>query len=83
MKKRIDDVKPSSGAGGVFPAQSVEKTAAFDRERPYNSLPNLPPPNLELETKPVLKQTTAASRALAELKGAGNLIPDQAVLVIC
>lgn len=81
MKKRRGKVESFSGAGGLSLAQSDEKTAAFDRERPYNGLPNLPPPNLELETKPVLKQTTAASRALAELKGAGDLIPNQAVLV--
>lgn len=53
----------------------------FDPDQPYNNLPSLPPQRVELETKAVLKQTTAASRALAELKGAGNLIPNQAVLV--
>jgi Fic family protein len=39
------------------------------------------PPRADVETKAVLKQCVAASRALAELKGAGGLIPDQAILI--
>lgn len=54
---------------------------AFDRNKPYNSLPLLPPSGVELETKAVLKQAIAANRVLAELKGAGDLIPNQALLV--
>ena len=53
----------------------------FDRDVPYNTLPDLPPANTELETRAVLKQAIAANRALAELKGAGDLIPNQALLV--
>jgi Fic family protein len=53
----------------------------FDRNRPYKDLPLLPPFGVELETKAVLKQAIAANRALAELKGAGDLIPNQALLV--
>jgi len=52
----------------------------FDRNRPRNDLPLLPP-SAELETKAVLKKAISANRALAELKGAGALIPNQAVLV--
>jgi len=52
----------------------------FDPKQPYNDLPLLPPPG-ELETKPVLKRCVAANKALAELKGAGDLIPNQAVLI--
>jgi Fic family protein len=52
----------------------------FDRARPHNDLPALPPA-LELETKAVLKQLVGTTRALAELKGAGDLIPNQSVLV--
>lgn len=52
-----------------------------DRRKPYNELPALPPAGVELETRAVLKQAIAAGRALAELKGAGDVIPDQAVLV--
>ncbi|MCK4623221.1 MAG: Fic family protein [Desulfuromonadales bacterium] len=53
---------------------------SFDPQKPYNDLPTLPP-SIELETKPVLKQAISANRALAELKGAGELVPNQAVLI--
>jgi Fic family protein len=53
---------------------------SFDRAKPYNELPLLPP-RVELETKAVLKRCVAANRALAELKGAGDLIPNQAMLI--
>lgn len=52
----------------------------FDRDRPYNELPPLPP-KAELETKRVLKAAIGARTALAELKGAGGLIPNQRVLI--
>jgi Fic family protein len=52
----------------------------FDRTKPYNELPLLPP-IVELETKRILKQVVASSRALAELKGVGDLIPNQAILL--
>ena len=52
----------------------------FDPEEPYNDLPLLPPAG-ELETKAVLKRCVAANKALAELKGAGDLIPNQSVLI--
>jgi Fic family protein len=54
---------------------------AFDRKLPHNDLPLLPPTNAELETKAVLKQALATSRALAELKTIGKLIPNQTVLL--
>jgi Fic family protein len=47
---------------------------------PYNALPLLPPV-AELETKPVLKRCIAARAALAELKRAAELIPNQSVLI--
>ena len=53
---------------------------SFDPEQPYNNLPLLPPA-CELETKRVLKRCVAANKALAELKGAGDLIPNQAILI--
>lgn len=53
---------------------------AFDSQKPYNGLPLLPLP-VDLETKPVLKQAIAANKALAELKGAGELVPNQSVLI--
>src|SRR5438874_4152071 len=49
-------------------------------EAPYQELPGLPP-SIELETKPVLKQCITARAALAELKQAAELIPNQAVLI--
>ncbi len=52
----------------------------YDRTKPYNDLPALPPP-VEVETKAVLKRAVSASRALGELKGLGQTIPNQAMLV--
>ncbi|WP_027389165.1 Fic family protein [Chrysiogenes arsenatis] len=52
----------------------------FNPRRPYNDLPELPP-HVELESKAVLKAAIGANRALAELKGVGELVPNQAVLV--
>ncbi|MGQ0674223.1 MAG: protein adenylyltransferase Fic [Hyphomicrobium sp.] len=48
--------------------------------QPHNALPDLPP-GLEIETKAVLKRCVAARTAVAELRQAGALIPDQSVLV--
>jgi Fic family protein len=53
---------------------------SFDPNQPYNDLPLLPPPG-DLETRQVLKKCVAANKALAELKGAGDLIPNQAILI--
>ncbi len=47
---------------------------------PYNELPPLPPVS-ELETRSVLKQCITARAALAELKQAAELIPNQGVLI--
>ncbi|MDP2155239.1 MAG: Fic family protein, partial [Sulfuricella sp.] len=49
-------------------------------DRPYNALPALPPA-AEIETRTVLKQCITARAALAELKQAAELIPNQAVLI--
>jgi Fic family protein len=48
--------------------------------QPYDELPLLPP-GVELETHAVLKQCIAARVALAELKQAAELIPNQGVLI--
>jgi Fic family protein len=53
---------------------------AFDRLQPYNDLPLLPPAS-ELESKAVLKQVIAARTALADLRGAAKLLPNQGVLI--
>jgi Fic family protein len=52
----------------------------LDPKRPYNDLPTLPPRS-EMETRSVLKKCVAARTALAELRLAGRLIPDQRVLI--
>ena len=51
-----------------------------DPTRPYNDLPLLPP-DREIETRAVLKKCVTARTALAELRLAGHLIPDQSILV--
>lgn len=53
---------------------------AWHPEQPYNQLPALPPVQ-ELETRPVLKACIEARSALAELKQAAELIPNQAMLI--
>lgn len=53
---------------------------AFDPLTPYDALPPLPPA-CDVETKAVLRQCVKATRELAELKGAGGLIPDQSILI--
>ncbi len=52
----------------------------FDPDKPFNSLPPLPPES-GFETKTVLKKAITANRSLAELKGVGLTIPNQAMLV--
>jgi len=52
----------------------------FDRKKPYNALPSLPP-EADIESKPILKSCIAGRSCLAELKQAGELIPNQAVLI--
>lgn len=53
---------------------------SFNRDRPYNELPELPP-EAELETPAVLKAAIGANRALAELKGKAESIPNQSILI--
>jgi len=55
-------------------------TIGWKPDRPYNDLPPLPP-LLELETHAVLKRCISARAALAELKQAAELIPNQAMLI--
>ena len=49
-------------------------------QEPFNALPLLPP-KADLETKAILKQCIRSRAALAELKGAGELIPNPGVLI--
>jgi Fic family protein len=52
----------------------------WQADRPYNELPPLPPTQ-DVETRAVLKQCITARAALAELKQATGLIPNQSMLI--
>lgn len=52
----------------------------FDPARAYNNLPLLPP-RKDVESRSVLKACIEARAALAELKQAGRLLPNQDVLI--
>lgn len=54
--------------------------ASFHREVPYNDLPLLPP-NIDLETKEVMRKTVKASRALAHLNGAIINLPNPSLFL--
>jgi len=47
----------------------------FDKSRPYNNLPALPP-KIDVETKRILLKTIKASRALGKLNGALSNLPN-------
>lgn len=48
---------------------------------PFDELPPLPPPEVDLEPKPVLKATVEARTAVATLTQAGRLLPNPGVLI--
>lgn len=50
-------------------------------DQPLNQLPLLPPPKDAVETRDILKACIPARAALAELKQAGELIPNQSLLI--
>lgn len=52
----------------------------FDRAAPYNDLPPLPPTAL-IENPVILKKAIRASRAMAELKGMAERMPNQTMLI--
>ncbi|NQW68834.1 MAG: Fic family protein [Betaproteobacteria bacterium] len=52
----------------------------FDPKKPYNELPLLPP-KADIESKAILKACIEARAALGGLKIAGDLIPNQGVLI--
>ena len=53
----------------------------WQSDQPYNALPPLPPAREILENVAVLKACIPARAALAELKQAGELLPNQGLLV--
>lgn len=58
----------------------MSTTPPWDPMRPYNDLPSLPPP-VDLDTRSVLRACIPARAALAELKQAAHLIPNQSILI--
>lgn len=60
--------------------KSSKPSRLWQPDQPFNALPLLPP-KADLETKTILKQCIRSRSALAELKQAGELIPNQTVLI--
>jgi len=50
-------------------------------DHPFNTLPPLPPPVAAVETRTILKACIPARVALAELRQAGELLPDPGLLI--
>ncbi|MGQ7244657.1 protein adenylyltransferase Fic [Salinicola sp. V024] len=50
-------------------------------DTPFNDIPRLPPEAGDIETRATLKACIEARAALAELKQAGELLPDQGLLI--
>jgi len=53
---------------------------AYHPEKPYNELPPLPP-QVDIESKAILKKAISASRALSELKGAITNLPNPTLFI--
>ncbi len=53
---------------------------SFDKSKPFNNLPLLPP-KADLETKEILRKTIKASRALAQLNGAIRNLPNPSLFL--
>jgi len=60
--------------------KASKRLLAWRSREPFNALPLLPP-KADMETKAILKQCIRSRAALAELKGAGELIPNPAMLI--
>lgn len=54
---------------------------SWNPDVPFNDLPPLPPADLDLEPKPVLKATVQARTALATLVQASQLLPNPNILI--
>lgn len=52
----------------------------WNPEKPYNQLPPLPPA-IDIESKAILKRCISARAALAQLKQAADLIPNESMLI--
>lgn len=77
FKDRVDPVDMSRKHADE---SRKSRQMSFQPDRPCNDLPDLPP-DQETETRTILKACIEARAALAEVKVAGGLIPNQAVLI--
>jgi Fic family protein len=59
----------------------MSKMQPYDRNIPYNNLPELPPPDEKVITIEIFQALNKANKALAELKGIAKKLPNQAMLV--
>jgi Fic family protein len=53
----------------------------YQKDKPFNDLPPLPPAGIDLETPAVLKKLTVAARNLAELNGLCETLPDPRLFI--
>jgi Fic family protein len=58
----------------------MDASPGWEPEIPYDQIPALPP-GVDLESKAILKQCITARAAVAELKQAAELIPNQGMLI--
>ncbi|GAG90818.1 unnamed protein product, partial [marine sediment metagenome] len=61
LKKRVDNVINNRH---VYTIAFRKKFMKIDRNTPYNQLPPLPP-NIDIESKKILKKVTSSHRQLA------------------
>jgi Fic family protein len=81
MSMKVENIDTScQHVDGITTWRRRERHVAFRPDRPYNELPSLPPP-VDVETRAILKTCIEARAALSELKIAGQLIPNQTVLI--
>jgi len=59
----------------------MSKLIPYDRNKPYNQLPLLPPPDEKVISVEMMQQVNKANKALAELKGFAKKLPNQSMLV--
>jgi Fic family protein len=59
----------------------MSKIIPYDRNKPYNHLPLLPPPDEKVISVEMMQAVNKANKALAELKGFAKNLPNQSMLV--
>ena len=59
----------------------MSKVIPHDRNKPYNHLPLLPPPDEKVISVEMMQAVNKANKALAELKGYAKKLPNQSMLV--